>query len=154
MAVGLTISADGEAVWENHLAESSQRARNLRPAFARLVPSVFRFFRRRFDTSGRYGGGPWQPKKESTLRTSRSSKPLFDSGALRRAFTSRSPDNVTNITDDFLEIGTTLEYATFHQTGYKRASVSVPPRPILPGRIPDREGEQWGRFLMEYVTNG
>ena len=162
MPADIRITIEGDQVWTNHLRESSQKARNLRPAFRRLSLSLFRFFRKRFQTGGRYGGTAWRPKAQETARQSRSSKTLVDRGDLRDSFTRKGGYNVLRIDNDSLEFGSSLDYARYHQTGFLQKTLFgtvrknpfyVPARPILPMRIPGRDGDQWGAELMEYITN-
>ena len=159
----VSIKLTGNKQWDEYLRDSSNRSENLKPAYERLSSDIFKFFKKRFDTSGRYGGKPWQRKAPATIQNSRSTKPLINTRRLERSFTKRGGDNLLRATDDSLEVGSRLDYAAYHQAGFRQKTVfgtlrknpiTVPPRPILPQRVPQRDGQNWGGQLMEYITTG
>lgn len=101
------------------------------------------FFRRQFETSGRFGGSAWRGLAPATVRH-RLNKvsnpggnrggvdhPLWNTGELKAALQEVGGNSVREILAKRYRRGTTLQRARFHQLGE-----GVPQREIIPDPLP------------------
>lgn len=88
-----------------------------------------RSFSRQFTLSG---NPRWVPLSGKTIarRRKKSTKPLLDTGRLRRSYITRSGDGVYNLSNKALTIGSNLNYAAKHQYGVDLETVKIPARPL------------------------
>lgn len=136
----------------------AQRAADPRPVFnLSLDQAVRRFYRKRFETEGRFAGRPWQKLAESTLRY-KQRRHRANMGILRlsnRLFASltkrRSRGTLLVIRRDSYERGTTVQYAVAHQDPRKGAR---PRRPIVPDALPPRVLREWRGLIGRWITEG
>jgi phage gpG-like protein len=75
-----------------------------------------RSFAMQFEVDGK---PPWKPLSPVTIarRRNKSSKPLQDTGRLKRSYVSRGGDSIWQLTPNFLRIGSNVNYAGIHQFG-------------------------------------
>lgn len=113
---------------------------DLRPAFRRFDRTVGKYFRRRFETGGRFGGPTWKSLADETKKRRRKplteggtpniggvDRPLWDSGNLKASFQEVGGESVRNIRRASYERGSRVPYASIHQEGK-----GVPKREIVP----------------------
>jgi phage gpG-like protein len=99
---------------------------------------MFKSAAKTFNTSGH---GMWKPLAKSTIarRRKKSSKPLLDTGRLRRSVTGKGGKNVYNITKHWLVMGTNVEYARIHQQGGLINRTSKPGSAVLRSKKKKRQ---------------
>lgn len=153
--MGLTI--EGLIQSEDWLTRVGDRASDLTPILAVVGQDLLSLVDDSFSASRSPDGTPWEPLSPSTIarRRGRSSKPLIDTGRLRRSITSRVEVRA-------LEIGSNVAYAPTHQLGSRH----VPARPFLPfvpvgagfvmmGRGPaGEEFELASQAIIRYIATG
>ena len=99
------------------LARAVARIGDCRKPLSLAGMAVQRSFTRQFAASGT---PPWKPLAKSTVRGRRkkSSRPLQDTGRLRRSYTSRAGlGSIWALSPLELRVGSNLEYAAIHQAG-------------------------------------
>lgn len=113
------VSLDSDALdrtlrnFQASLADSS-------PALTAVADDLREMIAAQFATEGAAGGTPWAPLADSTLRKSRNARAgiLDVTGALLGSLTDAgAPGNVQEVDGQQLIFGSSLPYATFHQTG-------------------------------------
>lgn len=104
------------------------------------------------------GMGPWPMLAESTLKRKpgRSAEILVASGDLREGFItpfagSRGYGHTTQEGGFvYLEVGSNMEYADFHQTGTSR----MPKRQIVPDQWPQEDIDRWAQLGADFIVEG
>jgi phage gpG-like protein len=99
-----------------------------------------------FDQSRDPSGVAWLPlKSPSARRGGPRSKPLRDTGLLMASVAARGAGHVEEVTRTSLVVGTSIDYASYHQLG----TSSIPARPFLgiTAKIEDRIA----RIILDYV---
>lgn len=136
MAVGFDIEVFGDEVISRTLLRVS-KVDDGRPAFRRMAAMLEKASLQRFESEGSFGGEPWAPLAESTLR-SKAARGYGDqgilvaSGRLRASLTQETaPDAIRQITPTFMRWGSKVPYGVFHQQGTSR----MPRRRVV--KLPD-----------------
>lgn len=123
------------------LRETNRKGGDLRPAYREFDRSVSRYFRLRFASGGRFGGGSWAGLAPATIRHRLSARggnrggitrPLWDFGNLRASLVAPGPQSVRVIQPLKYERGSSVPYLTYHMTGTEH----MPARPVIPQRMP------------------
>lgn len=132
-SLNLKITVYGAKEAAENFERMGLRAAYLRPAFAEIAKLLLRgeqgLFRRQ-------GGRRWEKLDRDTLRHKRGSpRKLVKSGRLMRSLTDAraSNDAIRERHDRYMEFGTRVAYARFHQYG-----IGVPARPVLVFRPTDK----------------
>ena len=137
----IKISQKGLQKVQVDLRGTIANASNLRPPLMKSVNDMIRSIHNNFQESGR--PEKWTPLAASTLKQKRrlgySSKPLIRTGALRNSVTG-------SVRGNLLAIGTSVEYAKFHQLGTK----FIPSRPFLIFQSEDID--QINFLVLDYLT--
>lgn len=117
------------------------------PAFEAMADDFLDIDAAQFASEGGRSGG-WAPLAPSTVRSRGSAHPiLFESGRLQQSLTTRSStDAVRRITADSLEVGTTVPWARYHQTGTAR----MPRR--RPVEFTEVDRRRWVKLLQEHLV--
>jgi phage gpG-like protein len=122
-------------------------ARQLRPVFEQVLePAFYTKLAGQFDTEGRQDSGGWKPLNPDYARWKARRYPgkgiLERTSAVRRSLTARgAPGSVRRISDREMVLGTSIEYAGFHQGGRN-------PRP--PIEWGPRDDSAWGALVEGY----
>ena len=116
---------------------------------------VLAMFDQQFLSAGAYGGDPWEPLSEETLRRKGMLGPwmiLQDSGDLRRSLTQRgAKDNILEMMEpDVLRVGSSDPAGAFAELGTEHS----PQRAILPAEIPPEEIAAWRDLITAYLLTG
>jgi phage gpG-like protein len=151
--VRITIEAFGETELSRELLRFTQRADDMRPAFAEVRERFLKLETEQFDSGGRYSGG-WAPLKDgyaqAKLRAGLDPNILVATGRLKKSLTDKGTDSVYETTRDSALFGSNVPYGVFHQ--------SRQPRRFLPRRapvaIPEREKIEWIKVLQHYLIRG
>lgn len=159
MSVEIRVNLEGVGPLLARLEGTSRRARDLRPAFQVIDRSVGNFFRKQFESGGRYGGSAWRPLAPSTLRRRLSkvsnpggnrggvNRPLWNTGGLKAALQEVGGNSVRVIEPKFYQRGTTLQRALYHQMGTR----TIPQRPIIPDPLPRFLVADWENTLEKHL---
>lgn len=131
------------------LRELRRRGQDMRPVFAAIGEDLVSSIQQSFETGGRYstpgdpvgGSKPWKRLSTATeeRRQSRGHWPgkiLMESGRLASSIDRQTVGN------DYVVVGTNLEYAAIHQYGGRAGrgrKVTIPPRPYLVAQPEDIE---------------
>lgn len=118
----LQIEVLGEDVVSRRLLRFSEHVEDARPAFRKIAAMLEAAALKRFESEGAFGGEPWAPLAESTLRGKDGSKGiLVDSGRLRASLTQETaPDAIRVLLPQSMQWGSSVEYGKFHQSGTGR----------------------------------
>jgi len=127
----LSIKGDGRRQIERELTRISGRVKDFRPAWRGVIGALEDEMRARFDAEGAQGGeSPWPPLSAAyAARKERvyGRQPiLVQTGRMRESFQGGG-DAIRDAGRMSLRYGTSVPYATFHQSGTSR----MPPRPPL-----------------------
>lgn len=170
--IDFTVEVQGMGRVLARLAEIQRRTGDLRPVYRRVVdPEVSRFLRLQFETAGRYGGDPWAPLRQSTIRhrtraggnRGGTNRPLWDTGRLRASLVKVGPESIRSIGRTRYVRGTSVPYAAHHQEGATLRSWGGNPfhrarrlrrRSIFPRSMPPRFTSRLLRGMEDYVTEG
>ena len=129
MAVDVKITVTGEERLADAFGLFGRRVSDLRPYWGQAAGVFFKHAQQTFDTQG---FGSWRPLSPRYAAWKRQHYPstliLERTGDLRRSLVSRStPNSIYREAPLSLELGTTVRYARYHQTGTSR----MPARPPL-----------------------
>lgn len=111
-----------------------------------------------YKTYGAFGGTPWPlPLAESTLREKSrhpewSQEPMQRTGRLMDSLLSHTEDTEEIITKTSYSLGTTVEYAKYHQS--TEARTKIPRRPIIPDELPESYINKLRNWLRGYLITG
>lgn len=124
-------------------------------AMEQTVRGLHAAFQAQFMSQGAYGGDPWAPLAEATLRRrpGKSYMILVDTDALRTALT--QPDQGAQVTvsggGSDLELSVEgFDYASFLQSGTK----NMPARELITEKMLDDAGEQIADQLGDEIVEG
>ena len=139
------------------LREMAERAAlGLAPAKDELTQAAREAFARVFETSGSFGGSPWEELSEATMRRYDRSRwgddALGGRGGVWESLTSDGPGSLDELSDDgrSLTVGTTDPVAAFFDRGTSRGQ---PPRPFFPdGELPPEVVAQVEEIIERYLT--
>lgn len=151
---------EGGALLEDQLEEMVDRASDWEPAFAAIIESFHAIERARFDSNG----PGWLPLAESTITMTGSwaranqnfDQVLQDTGALMGSLTGDGEGSYEIMAMDAVEVGTTVPYAHWHQTGGFRlhpSGAGWPPKRQLVD-IDDGVAEAWAAILQDWLSFG
>jgi phage gpG-like protein len=148
--VRILIDTLGDELISRSLVGIEGRIVDISGARRELAEEMRAQIREQFDTEGQAGSGGWEPLAASTVAgkraRGRSMRILEESGDLRASLTIiGGTDNVTRITGDTFEYGTTIPYAKHHQHGTAR----MPRR--RPAQLPEQGRRQVTRILQRHV---
>lgn len=120
--------AYGDRLVSRELLDIGGRGLDARPAFELIADDLLASETRRFNSRG---FGTWQPLAPSTIeqkaRQRLDPRILHATGALRDSLTRRhAPHQELLIEPQFMVLGTTLDYARFHQQGTRRMPARKP----------------------------
>lgn len=170
--IDLGVEVQGLGRVLSRLEEIRRRTGDLRPVYRRVVdPEYSRFMRLQFETAGRYGGDPWAPLRQSTIRhrtraggnRGGTNRPLWDTGRLRASLVKVGPESIRHIGRTRYVRGTSVPYAVYHQEGailrqWGGHAFTRPRRlrrrPIFPRSMPPRFTSRLLRGMEDYVTEG
>jgi phage gpG-like protein len=110
------------------------------PVWPKVERIIMDMERQQFKTEGKFGGEEWAPLNESYAEYKRkvygSKGILVASGTMMQSLTSKGQGHYMNSGPNFVEVGTTIPYAGYHQRGHetptklpKRTVVPMPPKP-------------------------
>ena len=146
----------GGEVLEEHLTAIEDRAADMAPAWEAIVKSFHALERERFDQNG----PGWLPLAASTVadRERKGSNPdqiLQDTGLLLASLEGGSGSYVIE-TPVSVEVGTTVPYAHWHQTGGTRLHASgagwPPQRKIV--NVDEKLAAEWAGIVEGWIFEG
>jgi phage gpG-like protein len=155
VGVRIELSAFGDDVFSRELLRFSDRAEDMRPAFALIHNSFLGVERRQFSTEGTAYSGGWAPLAESTRhykeRHGLDPRILHATLALRDSLT--SPNNaghIYQVTRDSMFVGSSVPYGVFHQSRAPRTR--LPRRP--PVQLSEDVKKRWVKIIQSYLVRG
>jgi phage gpG-like protein len=117
----------GRPIVKRRLLRFAAHMQDASLAFGRIAKMLDFAVQRQFDTEGAYGGEPWAPLADSTLRSKPAGlKILVRTGKLKGSFRTRK------VLPDLLEWGSDVAYGVYHMKGTSR----MPARP--PVKLPEK----------------
>jgi phage gpG-like protein len=150
----ITIGVEGQERLERALTGAASDISDYRPHWRAISDEVYSITRNQFATEGGRAGTRWPKRAESTLDrlTSLNRKgfsslalPLRSTDALFNAVTTRNaPHGIYEERSDSLTLGTSLEYAGYHQTVTRR----------MPARKIYDLTENDGKRLLSIIKRG
>lgn len=167
MSLQLDVRFDADEV-QTEMSARGKRARDLSTPFRVFDRDVGQFFRKRFETAGKHGGGGfsglsgWKELSEETKERRRKplseggtpniggvKHPLWDTGNLKASFQEVGGESVRNIERDRYIRGSRVPYAIYHQEGR-----GVPKREIVPDEMPRFMMRRLTRLVERWVADG
>ena len=138
----------------------TDRADDLTPVFDLIIDKILFRNRRAFESRGATTGKYWAPLRVVTILKKESSGFLHPESPLRATdrlmhslSTLGADDQILNVTHDTMEIGTTVPYAQFHQTGFtSKSGREVPARP--PMTIAKKHMQEYLKDIRDWVFEG
>jgi hypothetical protein len=127
---------------------------DLTPAWPQVEKIVMDMERQQFDTEGAYGGEQWEPLNEGYAAYKRrqygDSRILRATGATFKSLTQRgAPGHYYNAGPAYVEVGTTLPQAGWHQRGHDKPT-PLPRRVVIP--VPPKEvGEAVADVVLAHM---
>lgn len=98
-------------------------------------------------SSGGGGAGGWAPLKDSTIARKGSSEILVETGMLRDSLTTREGAfSRFGLQPKRLEMGSSVPYGAYHQTGTSR----MPARP--PVKLTEKQKTEWMKYIHEHIV--
>lgn len=145
-AIAFTVTIAGERQIARVLTRIGSRVSDLREPFSGMADDFFGNIEpEQFATEGSRGGEAWPPLAESTLRRKPPGLPiLVRTGALRASFAGGA-ESVRKLGRRSMEIGTSVSYAAFHQTG---AGPTPRRRPI---HLTSDDGTRWAKLIQRHA---
>lgn len=144
---------------EFQILNMAEHAEHLEPVFGVIAEKIMFRNKRGFETRGATTGKYWSPLKNSTIRSKSASGFLNPESPLRAEdilmdslSIPHASHQILIVTDDQLDIGTTVEYATYHVTGFQRGQTHVPARP--PMTIARSHMVEYIRDIRNWVFDG
>lgn len=144
--------------------EATKQARDVLGRFQNFEPVMRGPVRRlvrsaivqQFRTRGRFGGTPWAPLAESTIKRKRRfgqrMEPMRRTDKLYRSLVYRE-NAVETIKPGLYELKTLVRYAKYHQSTAPRPS-GLPRRPVIPDQLPPSMIEDLRNILKGYLVTG
>ena len=148
--IALTFEVEGQTEVARGFSRFGDNVEDFSPAFKEIVKDFHKGEAQQFQSEGSYGAGGWTPLAPTTImRKSSGGYPmdiLVRTGDLRDAMTGRGTAKVEIIRPKGMVVGTTLEYARFHQRGTRR----MPARPII--ALPEEQKTRWHKIIHKYLV--
>lgn len=149
MATRLTFAVFGDVQVDRTLEGIEENVADMRPAWSALRQRFLTIERRQFATQGGYSGG-WSPLSPAYARWKARHYPgktiLRRTDALWRSLT--EGPMVAVLEPDYMVLGTSVEYAEYHQLGGGR----LPRR--RPVELADAERREWVKVLQSFIRTG
>lgn len=147
--IKLSFEVDGEKQLDRAMSRFGEGIHDMRPAFKLMAESFKKIEQKQFDSEGSHGGSRWAPLS-STYAAWKGANfgglPILQlTGLLRESLTGGSPWYVERITKDSLVLGTSVEYAIFHQRG----TMAMPPRPVI--NLSEQDKMEWIKILHNFA---
>src|SRR5438270_13895047 len=125
-----------------------------RPTRSTLFPytTLFRSFKKQFDSEGAYGGEPWAPlSAETTMRGGVWGDVLVRDSTLEASLTVKgaSYGHASMFDEHTLAVGSDAAGGFFADMG----TIHEPRRPIVP-EIAQGDLERWGELIADWITDG
>lgn len=120
-----------------------ERLRDERPALAKLVPLVRRYFDLQFETLGAYGGQAWAPLTASTMERRDSVRPMMLTGRLWASLTQEGARyGYAVLTPDSVRVGTRDPVAHLLEGGTRKMVARD-----IEGEPPPQEVERYADLI-------
>lgn len=151
MHIRLEVSGDVQVARD--LLRFGDRGADLSPAYRVIGDDFLQLEERQFASEGSYASGGWAPLAQSTLtrkaRLGLDMRILHATLRLRDSLTRQgAADSIRRITSDEVVLGTSVPYASFHQTGGER----LPRRRPVELREADRR--RWVKVIQRFLVTG
>lgn len=161
MTVQVTIGRRGFPSLRDRVLRMVKNVQDFRVPFRVIDAKVVQpFFKKQFETGGRFGGQPWAELSEATKAARQRpggnrggvDRPLWDTADLKRSLHTPGPNAIREFAKFRYARGTRLARGAYHQTGYTilrwgnvifDSPRDVPARPIIPEPLPE--------FLLEAI---
>lgn len=146
--IGLKVSTEDA---EKMLASLETAINDFTPVWPKVEKIVMDMEREHFVTEGEYGTGQkWEPLNDSYAEWKRKTygpKPILQrTGLLFQSLTTKGQGHFFRSGPNFVEVGTSVSYAGFHQRG----NANLPQRTVVP--VPPKEiGEAIADVFMAYI---
>ncbi len=147
----LHYNIEGDTVFSRRFQRFGEDVKDMSPLWGLLATDFFTVNEReQFATQGAYGSGRWEPLSEPYRSWKAQKFPgagiLVRTGALKASLTRQgAPGNVLRITPEYVEMGTDIPYAGYHQHGTDKMT----DRPPL--ALPQRSRTSWSRITAEWL---
>lgn len=133
----ITIKVDGQQA-EQMMRGLVAGVEDFTPVWPKVEQLIMNMETEQFESEGEYGGEKWEPLNDSYAEYKRRSGGdqgiLVSSGVGRASLTTRGKGHYYNAGPNFVEVGTSIPYMSYHQRGNanlpKRVVVPVPPKDV------------------------
>lgn len=149
----LEIDVFGDTQLARELLRFGDRATDMSPAFEEIADNFLLNEERQFSTQGSYASGRWAPLAPSTVtgkaKAGLDPRTLHATRTLRNSLSRQgAPGNVREIKSDEMFVGTSVEYARYHQMGTKH----MPRR--RPVELTVNRRRMWMKILQRFLVEG
>ena len=142
----------GDEQIQRELLRFANYTGNAGPALQQIADDMREQIADQFATEGERGSGGWAPLQESTIAAKAAAgldpHILQATGALMESLTGRGGDNIEEVSDDHLVLGSRVAYGKFHQKGTSK----MPARKPVEFSELDRRG--FVRTLQRFLVEG
>jgi len=151
MPVNISFELSGGRQVETELNITIERLRSFKPLFKKIASDFRKTQNSLFAAEGAFeGNAAWAALspgyKEQKAKKFPGRKILQATGKLRTSLVTKAGEGaINNITDDSIEIGTSIEYAGYHQTGTGK----MPARPIF--NITKNQEDKWINLVVQHI---
>lgn len=150
----IDIDVRGDAAIEMHFKRTSERALNLRPAWAVIHEDMIEIEKKQFESQGAFRSGGWEPLADSTVARKQNlgldTRIMVETGRLLASLTNASDkDHKFVPSKSFMLFGTEVPYVQEHMAGVPG---HFPARPPIAFNEVDRES--WLRIIRGWIIDG
>lgn len=141
----------GDVQLDRELVRFSDRVGDARPAWEAMARSFREVQARQFNSEGSFGSGGWAPLSPAYAAWKAKRYPgkpiLVRTGALKESLT-RRPFGVEELEEQFMVIGSDVEYGAYHQSG----GGNLPRR--RPVELRESTRRHWVTILQRHLVSG
>jgi phage gpG-like protein len=131
--IRLIAEIDGDRQFDRSFTRFTENLRDFRQLWPGVITTLRRIVKEQFAGQGIGPSGPWKPLSKAYGEWKKKSfpgKPIMQrSGALIEALTKNTSDSIVDAKPDYLEFGSSLPYANYHQSRLPRKR--LPRRPVF-----------------------
>jgi len=143
---------DGDVQLARALSRFGDNVKDLRPAFWDITKLFWDIEKQQFNTEGGYGSGGWKglsPNYEAWKARNYPGKPILQrTGRMMSSLTGQTGDTIKELNPMSLRLGTSVNYAIYHQEGTSRG---LPKR--KPIQLTEQDKRNWVKTIQRWLVN-
>ena len=152
MAEGFTLTFEivGEEQIKRSFSRFAENVNNATEPFKEIAADFKKIEQNQFESEGSYGGGSWaelsKNYSEWKAKNFPGAKILVLSGLMRESLIGENPYYVENIQPLYMEVGTRVPYAIYHQQGGSK----LPQRKII--NLTEDDKTRWVKIFQAWLV--